>query len=123
MKSEVVPRESQNETGFVRTESWRNRVWMHARKIKTRASGGGAHGFSSQGDENQRRAEMKKIVFGALATAAVIASVSSASAQNRMDRNWQEISANVESSYEQPARRKGISYGNNLRFERADVGK
>jgi hypothetical protein len=68
---------------------------------------------------------MKKIIFGTIAAATVIASVSAASAQNRMDRNWSEIRTNttMDSTYEQPARRKGVSYGYNLRFERADVGK
>jgi hypothetical protein len=87
------------------------------------ASGSRREGFPLQ-DPNQRRAKMKKIIFGTIAAAAVIASVSAASAQNRMDRNWSEIRAtSMESTYEQPARRKGISYGYNLRFERADVGK
>lgn len=65
---------------------------------------------------------MKKIIFGTIAAATVIASATAASAQNRIDRNWSELrtSPTVESSYEQPARRKGVSYGYNLRFERAD---
>ena len=80
-------------------------------------------GFPLQ-DPNQRREQMNKIIFGTIAAATVIASVSAASAQNRMDRNWSEISTtSMESTYEQPARRNGISYGYNLRFERADVGK
>jgi hypothetical protein len=86
-----------------------------------RASGSRREGFPFR-DPNQRRAEMKKFIFGTIATAAVIASVSAASAQNRLDRNWTEMRAasTMESSLEQPARRKGISYGYNLRFERAD---
>lgn len=65
---------------------------------------------------------MKKIIFGTIAAATVIAAASTASAQNRIDRNWTEMrtSPTAESSYEQPARRKGVSYGYNLRFERAD---
>ena len=68
---------------------------------------------------------MKKIIFGTIAAATVIASVSAASAQNRMDRSWSEMrtQTSMDSSYDQPTRRKGVSYGYNLRFEAADVGK
>jgi hypothetical protein len=65
---------------------------------------------------------MKNIILGTIAAAAVIASVSGASAQNRMERNGSEMrgTAAMDSSWEQPSRRKGVSYGYNLRFERAD---
>ena len=65
---------------------------------------------------------MKKIIFGTIAAATVIASVSAASAQNRMERNWSEMrgTAAMDSSWEQPSRRKGVSYGYNMRFDRAD---
>ena len=50
---------------------------------------------------------MKKIIFGTIAAATVIAAATAASAQNRIDRNWTEMrtSPTAESSYEQPARR------------------
>lgn len=66
---------------------------------------------------------MKKIIFGTIAAATVIASATAASAQNRVERSWEMRNATMESSYDQPARRKGVSYGYNLRFEAADVGK
>jgi hypothetical protein len=66
---------------------------------------------------------MKKIIFGTIAAATVIASATAASAQTRVDRNWEMSTQTMDSSWDQPARRKGVSYGYNLRFDRADVGK
>lgn len=65
---------------------------------------------------------MKKIIFGTIAAATVVASMTAASAQNRTDRNWHEMRthSSMEQSWETPSRRKGVSYGNNIRFERSD---
>lgn len=64
---------------------------------------------------------MKKIVFGTIAAAAVIASATAASAQNRMDRNWEmRMQGSMEQSWQQPSRRHSNSYGYNHRFERSD---
>jgi ABC-type branched-subunit amino acid transport system substrate-binding protein len=65
---------------------------------------------------------MKKIIFGTIAAATVIASATAASAQNRTERNWMEMRTqnSIQQSWEQPTRRRGVSYGYNLRFERAD---
>jgi Ni/Co efflux regulator RcnB len=66
---------------------------------------------------------MNKIVFGALAAATVIASVTAASAQNRMDRNWSEVRTQqwtMQQSWDSPSRRNAQSYGNNIRFEASD---
>ena len=65
---------------------------------------------------------MKKIIFGTIAAATVIAAATAASATPNTSRNWSEMRAatTMESTVESPSRRRGIYYGYNLRFERAD---
>lgn len=65
---------------------------------------------------------MKKIMFGTIAAATVVASVSAASAQNRVDRNWMEVrtTSSMQQSWDSPSRRNAQSYGNNIRFEASD---
>lgn len=66
---------------------------------------------------------MKKIVFGAIAAAALAATATAASAQNRVERYSTEMRTQhaMTQSWEHPSRRNAQSYGNNIRFERADV--
>lgn len=56
---------------------------------------------------------MKKIIFGTLAAATLVASVSTASAQMRGERNWLELNA-VDG---------GASYGYNQNIESFDSAK
>jgi Ni/Co efflux regulator RcnB len=66
---------------------------------------------------------MKKILFGTIAAATVVASFSAASAQNRMDRNWSEMRTQqwtMQQSWDSPSRRNAQSYGYNIRFEASD---
>jgi hypothetical protein len=64
---------------------------------------------------------VKTIILGTLAAATVVASLSAASAQNRMNHNWTEVRAQASMEQSWESRRKGISYGYNVRFERSDA--
>lgn len=79
-------------------------------------------GFLSKAPQPMESAEMKKIIIGTIAAATVIAAASTASAQNRMERNWTEMRAThaMHQSWESPSRRNAQSYGNNIRFEASD---
>ena len=45
-----------------------------------------------EGCNNNGVREMKKVIFGTLAAATLVASVTTASAQTRVERNWFDVS-------------------------------
>jgi uncharacterized protein involved in exopolysaccharide biosynthesis len=63
---------------------------------------------------------MKKIILGTIAAATVIAAAGTASAQNRIERNWTEMRTPASMSQSWDSRRNAQSYGNNIRFEASD---
>lgn len=66
---------------------------------------------------------MKKIILGTIAAATVIAAAGTASAQNRIERNSTEMRTPTSMQQSWDSRRNAQSYGNNIRFERADSVK